>query len=396
MGDQLPLAGVKVVDLTQVGAGPYMTSLLGDLGADVVKIEPPGGEPMRSVDNYFAPKESAYYFGMNRSKRDITLDLKSPAGREVIDRMLATADVLTVSMRPRAVQALGLSYEQLAERFPRLVYCSVTAFGEDGPRVDEPGMDIVAQAISGIMAITGDPDRLPVKAGPAIADWATSFMGAFAIVSALRARDRDGVGQKVSVSLLDVAIACLPNYVTPMLVMGIPIRRSGSSHAQVVPYQVFESSDGYLVLACLSDQFWPPVCRALEREEWIDDARFHTNPERVRHRDALVPAVAAIMRERSTRTWIERFTRHGVPHAPVHELEQVFEDPQVVHNEMLLYLEHPRFGRYPVINNPIRMSRTNPRPHGYSPAPGEHNEEVFRELGYDEASIRRLVAENAG
>jgi crotonobetainyl-CoA:carnitine CoA-transferase CaiB-like acyl-CoA transferase len=396
MGDQLPLAGVKIVDLTQVGAGPYMTSLLGDLGADVVKIEPPGGEPMRSVDNYFAPKESAYYFGMNRSKRDITLDLKSPAGREVIDRMLATADVLTISMRPRAVQALGLSYEQLAERFPRLVYCSVTAFGEDGPRVDEPGMDIVAQAISGIMAITGDPDRLPVKAGPAIADWATSFMGAFAIVSALRARDRDGLGQKVSVSLLDVAIACLPNYVTPMLVMGTPIRRSGSSHGQVVPYQVFESSDGYLVLACLSDQFWAPVCRALEREEWIEDPRFHTNPERVRHRDELVPAVAAIMREQPTQSWIDRFTRHGVPHAPVHELEQVFEDPQVVHNEMLLYLDHPRFGRYPVINNPIRMSRTNPRPHGYSPAPGEHNEEVFRELGYDEESIRRLVAENAG
>lgn len=396
MDAQLPLNDVRIVDATQVGAGPYMTTLLGDLGADVIKIEPPGGEPMRTVDNHFAYKESAYYFGINRSKRDITLNLKSEQGQKVVHRMLESADVFAISMRPEAVRKLGLDYETLKDRYPRLVYCCVTAFGEDGPRAKAPGMDIVAQALSGIMALTGYPDLPPVKAGPPIADWSTSFFGALGIVAALRTRDRDGVGQKVSVNLLDSAIACLPNFVTPALITGTRIRRSGSGHPQVVPYQVFETSDGHIVVACLSDQFWAPLCTALERPDLVHDERFYTNPERVKNRDVLVPMIAEILKTRDKAAWIERFTAEDFPHAPVNELEEVFVDPQVVHNGMILDLDHPRYGPYSVVNNPIKMSRTPPAPFGYSPSPGEHSQEILAELGFSEEDIRSIIEEGAG
>lgn len=384
------LDGVRIVDASQVGAGPYMTTLLGDLGADVIKIEPPGGEPMRTVDNFFAHKESAYYFGINRSKRDITLNLKSPAGQEVLHRLLETADVFAVSMRPDAARRLGIGYQDLAERYPKLVYCSITAFGESGPKAGQPGMDIVAQAMSGVMALTGEPDRTPVKAGPPVADWATSYLAGMGICAALLARDRDGVGQKVSVNLLDAAISLLPNFTTPYFATGVKIRRSGSGHPQVVPYQVFDVADGYMVVACLSDQFWAPLCRALERPDWIEDDRYWTNSKRVENRSELIPLVAEAMRGRTKDEWVSRFEEYDVPHAPVHELEEVFEDPQVQHNEMLLDLEHPRFGSYKAVNNPIKMSRTPADPRRYSPAPGEHSVEILEELGYSAEEIAAL------
>jgi crotonobetainyl-CoA:carnitine CoA-transferase CaiB-like acyl-CoA transferase len=382
-----PLAGIRIIDLTQVGAGPYCMSMLGDLGADVIKVEPPGGEPMRTVDNHFAPKESAYYFGINRSKRDITINLKSPRGHEILHRLLETADVVAVGMRPQAVESLGIGYDQLADRYPRLVYLSVTAFGETGPRSDEPGMDIVAQALSGVMALTGDIDRPPVKAGTAVADWALSYAAAVGILSALRARDRDGLGQKVSVNLLDAAISLLPNFVTPYFATGTPIRRAGSGHPQIAPYQVFYTADGYMVVGCLSDQFWRPLCEAMERPDLVDHPHFASNTVRVANRDEVVEVVAAEMVKRPTAEWITRFKRSDFPHAPVHELEDVFEDPQVKHNGMLLELDHPRFGPYKAVNNAVKLSRTPARPHGYSPAPGEHSDEILREVGFGDDEI---------
>jgi succinate--hydroxymethylglutarate CoA-transferase len=388
-----PLDGVRIVDLTQVGAGPYCTTLLGDLGADVIKVEPPGGEPMRSVDNHFAPKESAYYFGINRSKRDITLNLKSEAGRAILDRLIDTADVFAVGMRPRAVNALGIDYETVAARNPRIVYLSVTAFGETGPRSDEPGMDIVAQALSGLMAMTGEPDRPPVKVGTAVSDWSLSLSAALGVVTALRARDRDGVGQKVSVNLLDSSIALLPNFVTPYFATGARMRRSGSGHPQIVPYQVFDTADGYLVVACLSDQFWRPLCEAMDRSDLIDAPGYADNTQRVANRDEVIKVVGEELARHPTDHWLERFSTCDFPHAPVRELEEVFEEPQVIHNGMLLELEHPRYGPYKAVNNPIKLSRTPARPHRYSPAPGEDNAEVLREVGYSDDEIGVLEAD---
>lgn len=384
------LDGVKVLDLCQVGAGPYCSTLLGDLGAEVVKVEPIGGEPTRSVDNFFAPKESAYYFGINRSKKAIALDIKSKEGHEILLRLAKWADVVTVSMRPATVDRLGLSYDNLRKVNDRIVYLSVTAFGEDGPRAEAPGMDIVAQALSGVMALTGEPDQPPVKCGASVADWTTSFLSAFAIVSALRARDRDGVGQKVAVSLLDASLSLLPQFVSSYRATGVAPRRSGSGHPMVVPYQVFLTADGNIIVACLDDRFWPRLCNALERPELIADERFATNSSRVKRRAEIVGIVQAILATKTTEEWVSRFEKLSVPHAPVLELEQVVEDPQVIHNEMILTLEHPRFGKYQVVNNPIRMSATPAVPHGYSPGVGEHTDEVLAGVGYSEEELGAL------
>ena len=330
---QPALAGVRVLDLTQVAAGPYGTSLLGDFGADVVRIEQPEGEPFRHIDNVFGPGESAYFYSVNRNKRCIALDLTAEAGQKVLEDLVKTADVFVVAFRPSVTKKLGLTYERLSSLNPRLIYVSLTAFGDSGPRAEEPGMDILAQALSGVMALTGEPGRSPLKVGPPIADFAASYLLDFAICAALRARDRDGVGQKIELSLLDGMVASVANYATPYMATKKPIRRVGGGHPQLVPYQVFPAADGYIVLACLSDRFWPGVCRALGRPELADDERYKTNPDRVRRRDELVSLIESILIQHPRAYWIENLQGAGVPCSLVNELEEALLDPQTVHNE---------------------------------------------------------------
>jgi len=389
------LDGIRVLDFTQVLAGPYGTSLLGDFGADVIKVEPPGGEPFRSIDNLIAPGESGYYYGINRSKRAITLNLKHPSARPVLERLVAGSDVVAVSFRPSAVAKIGLDHASLSAINPRLVYCSLTAFGETGPLAAEPGMDIVVQALSGVMALTGDPDRPPVKTGPSIADVTGAFLMVTAVLAGLRVRDRDGVGQHVSVNLLDGQVAMLANFITPYFRTHEPIRRAGGGHPQVVPYQVFEAADGSMVVACLNDTFWAPLCRAIGHEELIDDPRFATNPVRAAHRAELVPFLETIFAAGTRDVWLDRLRRHGMPCAPVFELEEALSQPQVVHNESLTELKHPVHGAYVVPNNPIRMSATPPQPHGCVPAVGEHTREVLSEFGFTQAEVQDLEASGA-
>ena len=386
------LDGVRVIDLSQIAAGPYLSSMLGDFGADVIKIEPLEGEPFRRIDNDFIPGTSGYFAGLNRSKRDLTLSLKAVGGLEVLDRLIASADVFITAMRPAATERLGIGYKRLNELNPKLIYCSLTAFGESGPRADEPGMDIIAQALGGMMATTGEPGRAPVKVGSPISDFATAFLAGFAICAALRARDRDGVGQKISLNLLDSTVALLANYVTPYFATGKPVRPVGGGHPQLVPYQAFLGGDGeYFIVACLNDNFWRPLCLAIDRPDLIEDQRFRTNPDRVRNRDEIVGILSAVFTQSTRGDWVQKLRQFDVPAAPVLKFEEVFEDPQVVHNKTLLHLNHPEAGEYKVANNPIQMTRTPARPTRYAPRLGEDNKPVLMEVGYSKADIEDLI-----
>jgi crotonobetainyl-CoA:carnitine CoA-transferase CaiB-like acyl-CoA transferase len=389
------LDGVRVVDFTQVLAGPYGTSLLGDFGADVIKVEPPGGEPFRAIDNLIAPGESGYYYGINRSKRAMTLNLKDPAARSIVERLVRGSDVVVVGFRPAAVARIGLDFESLSSINPRLVYCSLTAFGDTGPLAAEPGMDIVVQALSGVLALTGEPDQPPVKTGPSIADFTGAFLMVTAVLAGLRVRDRDGIGQQVSVNLLDGQIAMLANFITPYFLTREPIRRAGGGHPQVVPYQVFEASDGFMVVACLNDTFWAPLCRGIDHAELIEDPRFATNPVRAANRGELIPFLERLFATATRDVWLARLRSHGVPCAPVNELEEALSQPQVIHNKALTELKHPVYGPYTVPSNPIKMSESPPRPHGYVPGVGEHTSEVLAELGFDRAQISAFQASGA-
>lgn len=382
--------GIRIVDLSQVAAGPYGISLMGDMGADVIKVEPPAGEPFRTIDNLLAQGESGYFYGINRSKRAITLNLASDQGRTILDQLVRTADVFVVAFRPDAVERMGIGYEHLREINPKIIYCQLTAFGETGPLAKDPGMDILAQALSGVMGMTGEPDRPPVKVGPPIADFVVSFLAMFAIAAALRVRDRDGVAQKVSLNLLDGQFATIANYVTPYMINKQPIVRAGGGHPQVVPYQIFSASDGDMIVACLSDRFWPPLCEAIGRPDLVDHPHFATNPLRNRYRDELIPILVELFKTASRNEWIARFRAHNVPCSRVNTLEQAVEEEQVLHNGMLTELEHPVFGKYTVVNNPVKMSATPATPFGYAPMLGEHNAEVLSELGYTPEDLERL------
>jgi len=389
------LDGVRVVDLSQIASGPYATSMLGDFGADVVKVEPPTGDPLRYVDEAFGAGESAYSFAVNRSKRSVRLDLKHAAGMAVLHRLLEGADVLLVSMRPVATRRLGLDFETLAARYPRLVHCSITGWGEDGPLADRPGMDLLAQARGGTMGTTGEPGRTPVKVAPAIADFLGSFLACNGILLGLRVRDRDGVGQQVSINLLDGQVSLLSNLCVAYHRTGIPFVPQGGAQSNIVPYQVFQTADGWMVVACLIEKFWITLCHALRREDLLADRRYGTNALRVRHRETLVPELASTFGARPTAYWIELLEAGDVPCSPVNRLADVFTDPQVVHNGMTLVLDHPRHGKVVTVNNPVRLGRTPARPWGHPPDPGEHSREVLAELGYSAEQIAELLAGGA-
>ena len=384
------LHGVRILDLSQIAAGPYCTSMLGDFGATVIKVEPPQGDALRAFDAIFSAGESAYFFGVNRSKRDIALDIKTPAGREVLHKLLAEADVVVLSMRPSAVARLGLCYEDLAPRYPRLVYCLITAFGETGPRAEQPGMDIIAQALGGIMGLTGEVGGSPLKAGVPVGDFLGSFLACLGITLALRVRDRDGVGQKVSINLLDGQVSLLANYVAAYGRTHALVRPVGGGHPQIVPYQVFEAADGPFVVACLTERFWLLLCDAIGRADLKEHAQFKTNPLRVRNREILVPLLAEIFRTRDREYWIAQLGTLDVPVSPINRLEEVMVDPQVLHNGMMLELAHPRHGAVHTVSNPVHLATTPAAPHGYPPGLGQHTDAILKELGYAAEAIAAL------
>ncbi|RMG48064.1 MAG: CoA transferase, partial [Acidobacteria bacterium] len=307
-----PLTGVRVLDLTQFLAGPYGSMLLGDLGAEIIKIEPPGGDPMRRMPPYFLAGESAYFLSINRNKRSVTLDLKSSAGRQVFHDLVRVSDVVLDNFRPGVMEELGLGYETLRRINRRIIACSITGFGKTGPYRDRPAFDLVLQAMSGAMSITGEPGRTPVRMGIPMGDLAGGMFAAQAISAALYARERTGEGCFIDLGLMDCLTALL-TYVAQYYLAGGPVPRpAGSHHQSVVPYGVFATADGYLVIAVFAEKFWRALCRALERPDLAEDPRFARNELRLKHRAELLSILQEIFRRRPTEEWLTRLEAEGV------------------------------------------------------------------------------------
>jgi glutaryl-CoA transferase len=387
-----PLDGIRVLDLTRVLAGPYCTMFLGDLGAEVVKVEQPGvGDDTRGWGPPFTGGESAYFLCVNRNKKSVTVDLKSKEGVALLRRLAERADVLIENFRPGTMERLGLGEQELRAINPKLIYASLSGFGADGPMSDAPGYDLIVQAWGGLMSITGQADGEPSKVGVAIIDLVAGLMLGKSIAAALFAREKLGVGQKIDTSLLEAEVACLINVGSNYLVEGNMPQRWGNAHPSIVPYQSFKTADGYLVIGVASEGIWRRFCQAIGRAEWADDSRFEKNSNRVENRSLLIGLLAEIFLSRSTDEWLKLLNSAEVPCAPVQTVDQVFKAPQVLHREMLVRVEHPTAGTVRMAGIPVKFSLTPASVRLPPPLLGQHNEEVLESwLGMNDKEISEL------
>jgi formyl-CoA transferase len=392
-----PLAGIRILDLSRVLAGPYCTMLLGDLGAEVIKVERPGtGDDTRAWGPPFAGGESAYYLCANRNKKSITVNLKSAAGQEVIRRLARLSDVLVENFKVGELTELGLGYDHLKTLNPGLIYCSITGYGQSGPDSDLPGYDFIIQGRGGVMSITGEPDGEPMKVGVAIADITAGLFAANAIQAALLARMRTGQGQAIDISLLDSQVAWLANVASNYLVSGQRPGRFGNGHPTIVPYQSFRAQDGFFCLAVGNDGQWQKLCRLLGRSELAGDPRFATNPARVQNRGTLIPILQEIFSTHDIAFWLREVAAAGIPCGPVQAIDQVFADPQVLARDMLWTVPHPTAGEIRLTGSPLKLAETPVAYRTHPPLLGEHTGEVLTSLlGYTPEEVARLQAEGA-
>src|SRR5277367_9548 len=389
-----PLTGLKVFDLTRVLAGPTCAQMLGDLGADVIKIEKPGsGDDTRG----FAPpymagtQESADFVGVNRNKLSVTLDIAQPEGQQIARQLIAQCDILAENFKVGALAKYGLGYEELHATFPRLIYCSITGFGQTGPYAPRPGYDSLIQAMGGVMSLTGEPDGLPQKVGVPVADLFAGLYGCIGILAALRHRDLTGQGQQIDISMLDTHVAWLANQGMNYLATGENPARLGNQHPNIVPYQVFPTADGHIVLSVANDPTFKRFCEAFALTHLLEDARFATNAARVENRQLVTDTLAPVMQQHPTVWWVDRLEALKIGCGPINKLSEVFADPQVIAREMVREMPHGSGQTVKVIANPVRLSETPPTYRLPPPLLGEHTDAVLSErLGLDATALAAL------
>jgi crotonobetainyl-CoA:carnitine CoA-transferase CaiB-like acyl-CoA transferase len=390
------LEGIRVLDLSRVLAGPYCSMILGDLGADVIKVERPGiGDETRHWGPPFAaPGESAYFLCVNRNKRSIAVDLKKAAGIEIIKELVRTSDVVLENFTPGTMEGLGIGYEALRAINPRIIYCSITGFGPDGPFSNRAGYDLAVSAFGGLMGITGETDGPPVKVGVAITDVTTGISAQGAICAALFAREKTGQGQRIDLSLLETQVSALVNIASSYLISGKIPQRWGTAHETIVPYQGFETKDKYVIVAVGNDQLWVKFCAVIGRPELADDPRFKTNPLRVKNRQECIGILASVLKTRPRDEWVQLLNQNAIPCAPINTMDEVFQNPQVLHRNMLVEVDHPKAGKIKLVGIPVKYSETEAAIRRPPPVLGEHTREILSDLlGYDGKRIEDLKAE---
>jgi succinate---hydroxymethylglutarate CoA-transferase len=386
------LDGLRVLDLTRILAGPLCTMMLGDMGADVIKIEPPGsGDDTRSWGPPFAEKESAYFLGVNRNKRSITLNIAVKPGQELLAKLIARSDVLVENFKLGTLERWGFDNQWLEAHAPRVVRCSISGYGSNGPKAGLPGYDFILQAESGLMSICGEPDGAPMKYGVAIVDICTGMLASNAILAALQARSRTGKGQHVEVSLFDSSLAMLANVASNHLISGRDARRFGNGHPNIVPYTAYRVRDGMIAVAVGNDTQFARFAALLGKPEWAADNRFAKNPERVNHRDALDSAITDILRVDSAETWIEKLTAAGIPCGRINSVAQALSDPHTAARDMVVSMNHPTAGEVKSVGIPFRFSATPASVRRPPPTLGQHTEQVLRDvLDVSDARIAEL------
>ncbi len=389
-----PLDGIKVLDLSRVLAGPFCTMILGDMGAEIIKIERPGkGDDTRAFGPPFKEGESAYFLSINRNKKSITLNIKTDKGREVIKQLIKSSDVLVENFRPGALKKLGLDYDSIKKLNPRLIYASISGFGHTGPLSAKPGYDLAIQGLGGIMSLTGDPDGPPYKIGVSQADLVAGLYAVQGILLALYAREKTGKGQKIDIGMLDCQISLLTFQAGIYFMTGISPKRKGNQHPTICPYETFKAKDRYINIAVGNDTLWQKFCTIIGLGELLDNPDYSTNPLRVKNRERLFPIIQGVIEKSESAHWIKLFEKNGIPAGLILSVEETLNYPQAISREMVISIDHAKLGPVKQTGIPIKLSETPCSIESAPPSLGEHTDSILKEMGYKRGDIENMRSE---